>query len=177
MNIVLIGYRGTGKSTIAEILGERLSMRVVGMDTEIVRRAGKSIPEIVEERGWDHFRDMESQVAADFGSEDGLIIDTGGGVIVRPRNVESLKKNGIVFWLVADEETIVERIEDGTQRPSLSGSKSFVDEVAEILAERAPKYEAAADHTIDTARNTAEEAARTIADIFLGGSSRGGVKI
>jgi len=166
MNIVLIGYRGTGKSTIAEILSERLSMRVVGMDAEIVRRAGKPIPEIVEESGWDHFRDMESQVAADFGGEDGLIIDAGGGVIVRPRNVESLKKNGIVFWLVADEETIVERIEDGTQRPSLSGSKSFVDEVAEILAERAPKYEAAADHTIDTARNTAEEAARAIADIF-----------
>jgi shikimate kinase len=167
MNITLIGYRGTGKSTIAEFLGERLSMQVVGMDAEIVRRAGKAIPEIVEESGWDHFRDIESQVAADLGSKDGLIIDAGGGVIVRSQNIEYLKKNGIVFWLVADEQTIVERIKDGTQRPSLSGSKSFVDEVAEILAERTPKYEAAADYTIDTVRNTAEQAAAAIADIVL----------
>jgi shikimate kinase len=167
MNITLIGYRGTGKSTIAEILGKRLSMQVVGMDAEIVRRAGKAIPEIVEEFGWDRFRDIESKVAADLGSEDGLIIDAGGGVIVRPENIKSLKKNGIIFWLVADEQTIVDRIKDGTQRPSLSGSKSFVDEVAEILAERTPKYRAAADHTIDTAQNTAEQAAAAIAKIIL----------
>ena len=167
MNIVLIGYRGTGKSTIANLLAERLSMRVVGMDAEIVKRAGKTIPEIVEESGWDHFRDMESRVAADFGSEDGLIIDAGGGVIVRPQNIESLRKNGIVFWLTADEATIVERIGDDTQRPSLSDSKSFVEEVAEILAEREPKYRAAADHTIDTVKDTAEQAAEMIAEIFL----------
>jgi shikimate kinase len=166
MNIVLIGYRGTGKSTIADLLAVRLSMRVVGMDAEIVTRAGKSIPEIVEESGWDHFRDMESQVAADFGNEDGLIIDAGGGVIVRDQNIESLGKNGLVFWLTADEQTIVERIKDDTQRPSLSESKSFVEEVAEILAERGPKYEAAADHAIDTAGQSAEEAAEAIADIF-----------
>ena len=167
MNIVLIGYRGTGKSTVAEILGRRLSMRVVGMDDEIIGRAGKKIPEIVEESGWGHFRDMESKVAADLGSEDGLIIDAGGGVIVRPQNIDSLKKNGIVFWLVADEQTIVERIKGDTQRPSLSGSKSFVDEIAEILAERTPKYKAAADHTIDTVKSNAEEAAAAIAKIFL----------
>lgn len=166
MNIVLIGYRGTGKSTIAEILAKHLSMRVVGMDAEIVRRAGKSIPEIVEESGWEHFRDMESQVAADFGSQDDLIIDAGGGVIVRDKNVESLKKNGVVFWLTADEQTIVQRIKDDTQRPSLSGLKSFVEEVAEILAERGPKYKAAADHTVDTVKNTAEEAAQTIIRIL-----------
>jgi shikimate kinase len=166
MNIVLIGYRGTGKSTIADLLAARLPMRVVGMDAEIVTRAGKSIPEIVEESGWDHFRDMESQVAADFGNEDGLIIDAGGGVIVRDRNIECLGKNGLVFWLTADEQTIVERIKDDTQRPSLCGSKSFVEVVAEILAERGPKYEAAADHAIDTAGQSAEEAAAAIADIF-----------
>ena len=167
MNIVLIDYRGTGKSAIARILAERLSMRVAGMDAEISKRAGKAIPEIVEESGWDHFRDLESEVAADFGAEDGLIIDAGGGVIIRSRNIENLKGNGIVFWLTADENTIVDRIKDDTQRPSLSGSKSFVDEIAEILAERTPKYRAAADHTIDTAKDSADEAAKAIADIFL----------
>ena len=162
MNIVLIGYRGTGKTTIANILGKRLSMRVVGMDDEIIKRAGKPIPEIVEQYGWDHFRDIESQVAADFGNDDGLIIDAGGGVIVRERNIENLRKNGTVFWLVTDERTIVERIRNDTQRPSLSGSKSFVDEVSEILAERNPRYRAAADHIIDTVKNSPEETAEAI---------------
>jgi shikimate kinase len=167
MNIVLIGYRGTGKTTIATILGERLKMRVVGMDDEIVRRAGQSIPEIVEQHGWDHFRDIESAVAADFGNADGLIIDAGGGIIVRRKNVDNLRKNGIIFWLVADKQTIVSRIKDDTQRPSLTGSKSFVEEVSEILAERNPKYRAAADHIIDTVHNTDVQATETIAELFL----------
>jgi len=167
VNIVLIGYRGTGKSTIARILAGRLDMRVVAMDEEIARRAGKPIPEIVQEHGWDHFRDLESQVAADLEVEDGLIVDAGGGVIVRPKNIESLKKNGLIFWLVADEETIVGRIKDDSGRPSLSGAKSFLEEVSEILAERAPRYKAAADHIIDTARQSAAAAAGSIAEIFL----------
>jgi len=167
MNIVLIGYRGTGKTVIAKKLGERLSMQVFGMDDEIVRRAGRSIPEIVEKHGWDHFRDMESRVAADLESMDNLVVDAGGGVIVRPRNIESLRKNGIVFWLTADKNTIADRIRHGDQRPSLSGNKSFVEEIAEILAERPPKYQAAADHIIDTASKTIDEAVEAIAKIFL----------
>jgi len=167
MNIVLIGYRGTGKTAIAEKLAERLSMPVVGMDAEIVSRAGKTIPEIVDEHGWDHFRDMESQVASDLGTKDGLIVDAGGGIIVRLQNIESLKKNGIIFWLVADEKTIVDRIQGDDQRPSLSGAKSFIDEVSEILAERTPKYKAAADHIIDTVKNSIDDSVAAITDIFL----------
>ncbi|GAB4341719.1 MAG: shikimate kinase [Candidatus Abyssubacteria bacterium] len=166
MNIILIGYRGTGKSTIARKLAERLSMPVTAMDEEIVKRAGKSIPEIVEQYGWDYFRDLESELAAELGSRDGLIIDAGGGVIVREQNIQNLKKNGIVFWLVADEQTIVDRIKGDDQRPSLSGSKSFLDEVFEILTLRTPMYRAAADHTIDTAVTSVEDAVDVIAEIF-----------
>ncbi|MBI5115147.1 shikimate kinase [Candidatus Poribacteria bacterium] len=166
MNVVLIGYRGTGKTTIARKLSERLSMRVVNMDAEIVKRAGMTVPEIVERYGWDHFRDIESAVAAKFETEDNLVVDAGGGVIVRPRNIDSLKKNGIIFWLVADEETIVSRIMYDHQRPSLTGTKSFLEEVTEVLAERTPKYRAAADHVIDTAVMSVEEAVNTIVQIF-----------
>ncbi|RJP14532.1 MAG: shikimate kinase [Candidatus Abyssobacteria bacterium SURF_5] len=167
MNIVLIGYRGTGKTAIAERLGSRLSMKVVGMDEEIVKRTGKSIPEIVQEHGWDHFRDIESRVAAELENEDGLIIDAGGGIVVRPQNIAVLKKNGMIFWLVADEETIVSRIVTDHQRPSLSGTKSFTEEVAEVLAQRRPLYEAAADHIIDTAKLPLAESVELIANIFL----------
>jgi shikimate kinase len=167
MNIVLIGYRGTGKTAIANLLADRLSMRVVGMDEEIVKRAGKTIPEIVKEHGWDHFRDVESQVAAELENENGLIIDAGGGVVVRPQNMEILKKNGMIFWLVADEQTIANRIMADHQRPSLTGTKSTVEEVAEVLSMRTPLYEAVADHIIDTAKNSLAESVELIAEIFL----------
>ncbi|MBI4831147.1 MAG: AAA family ATPase, partial [Candidatus Lindowbacteria bacterium] len=80
MNIVLIGYRGTGKTTIAQKLGNRLSMRVVNMDAEIIKRAGMTVPEIVDRHGWSYFRDIESGVAADLEDEDNIVIDAGGGI-------------------------------------------------------------------------------------------------
>ncbi len=159
MNIVLIGYRGTGKSTVGALLAARLKRDLVSTDAEIVRRAGKSIPEIVQESGWDHFRELESEVCRDLGNKDGVVIDTGGGAILRPGNVEVLKKNGKLFWLTATVETIASRIGGDTQRPSLTGKKSFLEEIEEVLAERAPKYKAAADHTISTEQLSAAEVA------------------
>lgn len=150
MNIVLIGYRGTGKSTVGKVLATRLGRPVVSTDAEIVRRAGRTVPEIVAQHGWDHFRDLESTVCQDFAAQDGLIIDTGGGAILRPHNVECLKKTGTLFWLTASVPTIVSRIGSDTQRPSLTGTKSFIEEIEEVLAVRNPKYQAAADHVIPT---------------------------
>ncbi|HEX5647745.1 MAG TPA: shikimate kinase [Nitrospira sp.] len=150
MNVVLIGYRGTGKSTVGKVVATRLGRTVVSTDAEIVKRAGHGIPEIVAQHGWDYFRDLESQVCRDLSDSDGLVIDTGGGAILRSENVERLKRHGIVFWLAASVETITKRIGRDTQRPSLTGTKSFVDEVQDVLRERTPKYEAAADHVIST---------------------------
>lgn len=150
MNIVLIGYRGTGKSTVGKVLAARLGRPVVSTDAEIVRRAGQTVPEIVAQHGWDHFRDLESMVCQDFATRDGLIIDTGGGAILRLHNVECLKKTGTLFWLTASVATIASRIGCDTQRPSLTGTKSFVEEVEEVLAVRTPKYQEAADHVIPT---------------------------
>ena len=149
-NLVLIGYRGTGKSVVARRLAKRLGMPLVGMDAEIVRRAGRSIPEIVEAEGWPAFRDLESDLTRDLAGRSGVVIDTGGGVIERPENVEALKAGGRVFWLKASAEAILRRIGGDNQRPSLTGTKSFTDEVAEVLERRTPLYAAAADHTVDT---------------------------
>jgi shikimate kinase len=150
MNVVLIGYRGTGKSTIGKIVAARLGCIMVSTDAEIVKRVGQSIPEIVAQHGWDYFRDLESQVCQELAGRDGLVIDTGGGAILRSQNVEALKKTGTVFWLTASVETITKRIGRDTQRPSLTGTKSFVDEIQDVLRERTPKYEAAANHVITT---------------------------
>lgn len=150
MNIVLVGYRGTGKSTVGKVLAARLGRPVVSTDAEIVRRAGQTVPEIVAQHGWEHFRDLESTVCQDFSGRDGLIIDTGGGAILRPQNVECLKKTGTIFWLTASVSSIASRIGSDTQRPSLTGTKSFIEEIEEVLAVRSPKYQEAADHIIPT---------------------------
>ena len=150
MNIVLIGYRGTGKSTVAMLLAARLGRELVSTDAEIVKRAERTIPEIVAQEGWEYFRDLESDICKELAVRDQLVIDTGGGVILRAQNVEALKKTGTVFWLTASVETIAKRIGGDNQRPSLTGTKSFVDEIQDVLRERMPKYQAAADHVVMT---------------------------
>ena len=150
MNLVLIGYRGTGKTAVGRLLAERLGMTYVGMDAEIVDRAGLSIPEIVAQRGWPGFRDLESALAVELAARDGLVIDTGGGIIERPENIEALKRKARIFWLKASVDVIVARIRDDTQRPALVAGKTFTEEIAEVLERRTPRYSAAAHHAIDT---------------------------
>ena len=152
MNIVLVGYRGTGKSTVARMLSKKLIMPVFNMDDEITKKAGMSIPQIVEKFGWNKFRDLESEIAKQVSNLDNHIIDTGGGVILRDKNVVNLRKNSKVFWLKADITTIAKRIKHGTHRPSLTDGKSFVGEIEEVLAQRREKYKKAADYIIDTSK-------------------------
>jgi shikimate kinase len=162
MNLVLIGYRGTGKSSVGKILAERLGRTLVSTDAEVISRAQLTIPEIVTRFGWDHFRDLESLICRDLAGKDSLIIDTGGGVVLRQENVDVLKRNGRLFWLTAEVSTIVKRIGGDTQRPSLTGTKSFTEEVEEVLRERQPKYAAAADHVIVTEDRTPAQVAEAI---------------
>lgn len=162
MNIVLIGYRGAGKSSVGLHLAQRLDRELVSTDAEIIRRIDRSIPEIVQQFGWEHFRDLESAVCRELAGKDGLIIDTGGGAILRQENVDCLKANGVLFWLTAEVRTIAERIGGDTQRPSLTGIKSFIEEIEEVLRERLPRYETAADHVIRTDGCSVTEAAEAV---------------
>ena len=162
MNVVLIGYRGTGKSTVGKIVAARLGRELLSTDTEIVRLAGQPISQIVEQHGWEYFRDLESKICQDLASKDGVVIDTGGGAILRPQNVEVLKRTGRLFWLTASVEVIAKRIGSDTQRPSLTGTKSFVDEIQDVLRERLPQYQAAADETIATVGKSVSQVADEI---------------
>lgn len=166
MNLVLIGYRGTGKSTVAGLVAGKLGMDVVSLDEEIVRRAGRSIPEIVAEHGWPYFRDLESEVVKRCAARDGVVVDAGGGVILRQENVDSLRRSGRLFWLRASVPVIVARIAGGTERPALTAGKSFTEEVEEVLRERAPLYEAAADCEIDTDALSPEDVAAAVVRWF-----------
>lgn len=169
MNIVLIGYRGTGKSEVAALVAARLKMKCIAMDATIVQRAGMSIPEIVEKGGWQTFRDMESEIARELAESDNIIIDTGGGVIERAENVAALQANARIIWLKASEAAIVSRIQGGSERPSLTGVKSFTEEVADVLAKRNPKYRSAAHYEIDTDQLTPEQVADRVIEIWQEG--------
>ncbi|HKY72406.1 MAG TPA: shikimate kinase [Nitrospira sp.] len=166
MNIVLIGYRGTGKSTLGKAVAVRLGRQLISTDQEIVRRAGSSIPDIVAAHGWDYFRDLETAVCRDLAGRDNLVIDTGGGAILRQQNVDVFKRNGRLIWLTASVDTIAARIGGDTQRPSLTGTKSHIEEIRDVLSERAPKYQAAADLTIATDGRSIEELASFIVQSF-----------
>jgi len=170
MNLVLIGYRGTGKSAVAQLLSPRLGMKTISMDAQIVENAGKPIPAIVEQLGWPGFRNLETDVARELAAQDGIIVDAGGGVIERPVNIEVLGKNGVIVWLKASVDTVVQRIQGDTQRPSLTGTKSFTDEVAKVLERRTPLYQDAAQHEIDTEAMTPEQIANKIQEIWLADS-------
>ena len=165
MNIVLIGYRGTGKSVVGELLAMHFGMTCMDMDAQIVKKAGMLIPEIVEKLGWPGFRDIESEVARELAGLDNIIIDTGGGVIERPENIEALKINSRIFWLKASVDAIVSRIQEDTQRPALTAGKTFTEEVTEVLEQRIPKYKSAAQYEIDTDALTPEQVAEKIIQI------------
>ena len=166
MNVVLIGYRGTGKSTVAKIVAGRLGMHSVSMDSEIVKKAALSIPEFVEKYGWGKFRDLETEVAKELAGQDRLVIDTGGGVIERQGNIELLQRNAVIFWLTASVDTVAARIRRDASRPALTPGKTFVEEIAEVLAKREPLYSAAANHVIDTDNITPANIADSIISLW-----------
>ena len=166
MNIVLTGYRGTGKTEVSKRLEALTGRARISTDELIVKTQGMTIPEIVERRGWDYFRDAESAVVEEVCARDGLIIDTGGGVILRAKNIQALKRGGVVFWLDAPAQIIRLRIGRDTQRPSLTGTQSFSDEIEKVLAERTPLYKETCDYRIRTDLLSAEQAAKQIFSFF-----------
>lgn len=166
MNIVLIGYRGCGKSLVGKLLAEQLSFPYVSMDRAIVSRAGVPIPEIVKQFGWPGFRDRESTEVREIAVWDSIVIDTGGGVIERPENIQLLRENGCIIWLKARVATIVSRIAGSDERPPLTEGKTITDEVAEVLERRTPLYRDAAMHEIDTDDVAPEEIVEQIVSIW-----------
>jgi shikimate kinase len=166
MNIVLIGYRGTGKSVVGELLAVKLNRQVISMDAEIVKKAGMSIPEFVDQNGWARFRDLETEVARELAERDNIIVDCGGGVIERPENIPALSTNGVIFWLQASVDVIVDRIVDSTERPALVEGKTFTEEVGDVLHRRTPMYSGAAQHTINTDKMTPEQVVDSILAIW-----------
>jgi len=169
MNIVLIGYRGAGKSTVGRRLAAMTEKEFVDTDVLVEERQGEAISKIVESLGWDHFRAMEKRIVEEISRGDGLVIAAGGGVVLDPENVISLKKNGLIIWLKAAGQVLCKRMDldprTKASRPTLTG-KGTLEELEEIMANREPFYERAADIRFDTADLGVEEVVESILSII-----------
>lgn len=162
-NIILVGFMGTGKTTIATKLAHRLKMRYVSTDDLIEKRELRTINEIFSREGEEYFRDVESACIREISDMENLIIDAGGGAVIRDENIANLKSNGIVICLTADADAIIERTKKYKHRPLLNCADPKL-KIRELLKKRAPFY-AKADYTIDTGRLTIEGAIEKIIGI------------
>lgn len=165
MNIVLIGMRGSGKTTIGKLLAKRLGKQFIEMDELIVQRLGQSIPEIVNRYGWQKFRDVEEEITREVAGWDNVVNATGGGVVTREENIRELKQKGKLVWLKANTDTLLRRIGNDQSRPSLTG-KSPREDMEAVLAERSPIYQRVADFIVDTEGKMPEEVAEAIAKLY-----------
>ena len=138
-NVMLIGMPGSGKSTVGAALAESLGRRLVDVDERIVEMAGCSIPEIFAKDGEEGFRQIEHQALCEVSKESGLVIATGGGVVTRPENLDPMRQNSLIVWLLRDTALLPK---DG--RP-LSQANSLT----EMFKVREPLYRAAADCIAD----------------------------
>ncbi len=164
-NIILIGYRCTGKTSVGKRLSERLDLPFLDTDDLITREAGMSVGEIVREGVWPLFRRKEKEVIGRLSSMEGSIIAPGGGAFEDPENREALRDNGLFVWLTADVKTIMERMladrKSSDQRPPLSDG-DLEAEAARIMKRREPAYRQLADLTIDTAQKSIDSIAEAI---------------
>ena len=153
MNIILIGYRCSGKTSVGKHLAQKLGWLFVDTDDRLVEKDGRSIKEIVEGNGWESFRRLEKEVIQVVCAQNKTVIATGGGAILDPANVEVMQNSGQVIWLKVSPQTVKQRMarDEGTDtlRPALT-SRGLYEEIIDVLKERNPIYEQTMDFSIDT---------------------------
>ena len=169
MILTLIGYRATGKTTLARLLAQRLGWDWIDADVEIERRAGKSIARIFADQGESAFRDIEALVIADLCRRDRLVVAAGGGAPLRPESRRAMREAGRVVWLTARPETILTRMSADptttTRRPDLT-DKSPLDEIIHVLQSREPIYRESAHVTVNTEDKAPAELAAEIIQLL-----------
>lgn len=157
MAITLIGYRGTGKTTVGAALAERLNWEFVDLDPGIERRTGMSIAEIFKRHGEPYFRVLEADALKQILAQENTVISPGGGVILDPENRAAIKAAGPVVWLFASVDTIAERLSadpaTANNRPSLTGT-NVLSEIGDVLQARSPIYEEVATISVSTENRT-----------------------
>jgi len=157
INLFLIGFRCTGKSTVGKILAHRLKRQFADTDKMIINEQGRTIDEIVKQQGWNAFRLIESDLIKRICANTNQVVATGGGAVLAPHNVRLMQNRGALIWLQASPETIrLRMVQDPTtvsSRPALTSSGASSEEIEETLAQRDSFYRKAMNFSIDTDHN------------------------
>lgn len=175
-SIFLIGYRGSGKTSVGRILAERLGWQFIDSDRLAAKRAGRSISEIFGAEGERAFRDLEERVIGDLAERivagERMVVAAGGGAVLRPRNVERMRSEGRVVWLRASPEILKTRLSkderSAQDRPPLLG-RSALDEVQDVLRAREPVYRHAAHVEVSAEESDPEVVARSVLEVLHAG--------
>jgi shikimate kinase len=171
MTIVLIGYRGSGKTTVGRLLAARLATTFVDCDEVIVTRHGKSIREIFSAEGEEAFRKLETSVIADLASKTDHVIAVGGGAVLREENRRALADHFVVY-LRCDPAVLHKRIKadpaTSDNRPNLTDLGGGIEEIEALLRHREPIYRAAMNVELDVTNLSPDEAAEEIARLISG---------
>lgn len=153
MNIYLIGYRCTGKTTVGRLLAKKLGWNFIDTDEQVVQGENRSIARIVKEEGWKGFRILESRVMETVSRREDTIVSTGGGAVLNPANIKLIKQSGRTVWLKASKEVIYSRMfsdsSTASKRPPLTESE-LKEEIEKTLKMRQPFYQKACDLEIET---------------------------
>jgi shikimate kinase len=163
-NIVLIGFMGTGKTSVGHVLAVRLGLTFVDMDAIIEEREARPITEIFATDGEPYFRTVERALVQELAARDGLVIGTGGGVVLNPDNIGDFSATGLVVCLQATPETILDRVMHDTTRPLLAGDDKM-QKILGILEKRQHLY-AALPHQVDTNGKTVDEVTEEICALY-----------
>lgn len=152
-HIYLIGFMGTGKSTVSRKLKELLQWEEIEMDDEIVRECGMEIPDIFVKYGESYFRDRETALLRKIADRESAVVSCGGGVVLRRENVEIMRNSGIIVLLSAEPETVLQRVKGNSNRPLLK-DRMNVEEISRLMEQRKEAYESACDRVISTDNKT-----------------------
>lgn len=163
-NIYLVGFMGTGKSTVGKALAKVLNKEFKDLDELIEEREKIKIVEIFEQFGEQYFREVETAVVREISEKENLVIATGGGVVVNEENFSLLKKSGTLITLVASPEAIYERIKDSTERPLLN-VENPLDTIKRMLFERAYYY-IKSDFIVDTTEREIDDIISEICELI-----------
>ena len=163
-NVYLVGFMGTGKTAVGEVLAKRLAKEFIEMDALIEEKEGSEIVDIFIKQGETYFRSLEKVLLGKLSKREDLVISCGGGLICDPENLKQLKETGVVFALWASVSTIYQRIKGHGHRPILNVDDPQA-KIEQLLAKRAPYY-AQAQHSIDTDNLSPEEIADKIIAIL-----------
>lgn len=161
MNVVLCGMMGCGKSTVGKCLAKQTGLVHVDTDEVIVTQYGK-IADIFATHGEEYFRTLETQTVKELSGQDGLVVSTGGGLVLRAENVSLLKEKGKIVFLRAKVDTLAARLQADTERPLLKSAESLRERLENLLEVRTPIYECVADCIVDVDGQTPEEIAAKI---------------